>query len=228
MQPRIRLLLAIASAITAGTITIAIAQTTPPSTPPATAPAAAPYQAGVQKVRLSLTDLRTVGLDLKNVLKATSSLYDEVTIQPMEIMFEPEVVGQGVIIQVPIGKRPTGPVEPARKDRVDLAMSHIKPTVQMFKTNVDSFVSGEKELDVPDAIHTKLQPDLNNWISGVQQLSKQETQLEQLTASSPYDQGTIAADCVAMQQNIKDLDETRRSIYKVLKKHAKELNISMQ
>jgi hypothetical protein len=220
MQPRIRLLLAIASAITAGTISIAVAQTTPPS--------AVPYAAGVQKVRLSLTDLRTVGLDLKNVLKATSSLYDEVTIQPMEIVTEPEVIGQGMIIQVPIGKRPTGPVEPANKERVDLAMSHIKPTVTMFKSNVDSFLNGEKQLEIPKDISSRLEPDLDNWVASVKQLAQQESQLEQLTQSSPYNQGVIAADCASMQQTIRDLDDTRRSIYKVLKKHGKELNISMQ
>lgn len=184
-----------------------------------------PIEAGVQKVHISLSDLRTVGLDLKNVLKATTSLYDEVTIQPMQIIYEPEVIGMGTIIQVPIDKRPSGPVEPARKERVDLAMGQIKPTVQMLKSNVDAFLSGERQLDLPDDVHAQLQPDLDNWVKGVQQIAAQEAQLEQLTQKSPYDQPAIASNCLSMQQMIRTLDETRRSVYKVLKKHAKELGL---
>lgn len=203
-----------------------------PSTP-ASAPAAAsttadtakaPLQGGVQKVTLTLSNLNTVGLDLKNVLKATDGLYDEVTVQPVTLITEPEVVGRGIVINIPIGTQPIGPVQPARKDRVDLAMSNIRPTVTMFKTTVDEFMNGQKELDLPADIKQDLQPQLDAWVQSVNTLSTQEQQLEQLTASQPYDQPTIASHCTAMQASIKALDQTRRAIYKVLKKHAKELS----
>jgi hypothetical protein len=169
----------------------------PPAQPTTAAPSATSLQAGVQQVDLSLDHLRTVGLDLKNVAKATSSLYDEVTMQP------------------------TGPVQPARKQRVDLAMSQIRPTVAMFKENVDMFVKGERELNLSDEIRKEIQPDVDSWVQNVTQLAAQEAQLEKLTASSPYDQPTIAQICVGMQKNIKELDKDRRDIFKVLKKRQK-------
>jgi hypothetical protein len=185
-----------------------------------------PLEAGVQKVRLTLEDLRDVGLDLKNILKATSSLYDEVTIQPMRVITEPEVIGMGTIINIPIQTVPAGPVQPANPKRVALAMNNIKPTVQQFQATVDQFMNGEKQLDLPDDIHKMMQPDLDTWASTVTLLSQQEQQLEQLTASAPYNQPAIAQNCQAMQKNIKALDVVRRSIYKTLKKHAKQIGLS--
>jgi hypothetical protein len=194
----------------------------PPAQPTTAAPNATPLQAGVQQVDLSLDHLRTVGLDLKNVAKATSSLYDEVTMQPIQMITQPEVIGFGAtIINIPIGMQPTGPVQPARKQRVDLAMSQIRPTVAMFKENVDMFVKGEKELNLSDEIRKEIQPDVDSWVQNVTQLAMQEGQLEKLTASSPYDQPTIAQICVGMQKNIKELDKDRRDIFKVLKKRQK-------
>lgn len=213
-------LVAAAFAVTLCAASPAHAQDAAPS-----APAKPPYEAGAQKVRLTLEDLREVGLDLKNVLKATSSLYDEVTIQPMQLITEPEVIGFGTVINIPISTQPTGPVQPARPKRVQLAMSHIKPTVEQFKGTVDQFMNGEKQLDLPDDIHKLLQPDLNTWGTTVLKLSEQEQQLETLTANAPYDQPTIAKECIAMENNIKALDKTRRAIYKTLKKHAKQIGL---
>lgn len=222
-------------AYTANTMALALGMTLATAMAPqtlaqgaATAPTAAkpPIEAGVQKVRLTLEDLRTVGLDLKNILKSTSTLYDEVTIQPMQIVTQPEVIGMGTIISIPISTTPTGPVKPASPKRVQLAMSQIKPTVEQFKATVDDFMSGEKELDLPDDLHKTVQPNLDSWMATVTLLSQQEQQLEQLTANAPYDQPAIAQNCVAMEKNIKSLDETRRKIYKTLKKHAKQLGLS--
>lgn len=204
------------------------AATSGSSSPPATAGSEAstkspPLQGGVQKVELSLEKLRDVGLDLKHTLKAVGGLYDEVTIQPVTLITEPEVVGRGIIIQIPIGTQPVGPRQPARKDRVDLEMSSIRPEITLLKTNVDEFMSGHRQLDLPDDVLTELQPETKKWVEIVNQLSDQLSKLNQLTGGPPYDQDGIAAVAVDMQKEIKQLDETRRKIYKVIRKEGKRI-----
>jgi len=212
-----------ASAANATTVEIASDATKAvPEVAPSTT-GSAPLEGGVQKIHVSLESLKTVGLDLKNLLKGASSLYDEVTIQPVSLITEPEVIGRGMVINIPIGTQPVGPPTPARKARVDLAMSHITPTVAMLKSNVDGFVSGHKQLDLPDNIITLLKPQLTAWVQTVDTIADQESQLEASTKTAPYDQKSIADSCVALEKSIKDLDETRRSVYKVLRKHGKEL-----
>ncbi|MBI4533866.1 MAG: hypothetical protein HY711_07945, partial [Candidatus Melainabacteria bacterium] len=127
-----------------------------------------PLKGRVEKVELSLEKLRDVGLDLKNVLKAASSLYDEVTIQPVRLITEPEVVGRGIVINIPIGTVPVGPPQPARKDRVDLAMAGITPIITMMKNNVDEFMAGNSQLNLPQDVIEELQPDLKDWTSMVE------------------------------------------------------------
>lgn len=178
----------------------------------------APLQTGVQKVELSLDKLREVGIDLKNLLKAAGSLYDEVTIQPVRIITQPEVVGRGMIINIPVGTVPTGPVAPPKKERVDLAMNNLRPVITMMKTNVDAFVSGKEQLDLSDTLQKQLQPQFDQWIALVNDLSAHQAKLETLTQGPPYDNAAIASQAGVLQSDIKKLDDTRRSIYKVIRK----------
>src|SRR6516225_8812705 len=63
----------------------------------------------IQKVELGLTQLRDIGLDLKHVMSACRHLYDEVTLQPVTIETEPELIANGVLISIPIATQPIGP-----------------------------------------------------------------------------------------------------------------------
>jgi hypothetical protein len=178
-------------------------------------------QAGVQKIEISLKTLRDVGLDLKHLLKSVSGLYDEVTIRPVTIITEPEVVGRGIMINIPVGTMPTGPVEPPRKDRVDQSMSEIRPVITFMKKNVDAFVSGNAQLDLPPDVQQQLQPQIKAWTGTVDDLSAHLNNLEQLTQGPTYSNDAIAAATTAMQQDIKNLDQTRRDIYKGLRDEGK-------
>jgi hypothetical protein len=202
------------------------ASTETPAATPAATDAAAPasgaaLQGSVEKVELSLEKLRDIGLDLKQVLKAADSLYDEVTIQPVRIITQPEVIGNGMIINIPIGKEPIGPPQPPRKERVDLAMKGIEPTVQMMKRNVDNFVSGKLELDLPAPVMTELDPQFKGWVAAVNDMAAKEAKLEQLTVGPTYDNAAIADQAAQIQRDVKYLDERRRAIYKVIRNEGK-------
>ncbi|HEY9759190.1 MAG TPA: hypothetical protein V6C97_28790 [Oculatellaceae cyanobacterium] len=177
-------------------------------------------QTGVTKVELSLEKLRDVGLDLKHLIKDAGSLYDEVAIQPVALMTEPEVIGT-TVINVPIGVQPTGPFQQPRKERLELTMNTIKPVVGLLKTNVDEFMSGAKQLDLSSDVLSELQPKLTEWVDLVNKLSAQEGQLESLTVGPTFNNAAIASSAVDMQKTAKKLDETRRAIYKVIRKRAK-------
>lgn len=211
------------------------AETAPPTSSSAAssptdsqAQAKPPLQSGVKKVELSLETLRDVGLDLKQVMKAVGSLYDEVTIQPVSLVTQPEVVGPGTIIYIPINTMPVGPPQPARKDRVDLAMNSIRPIVNLLKTNVDEFESGRRQLDLPADVLSQLHPQIQKWVADVNDLAGQLNQLNQLTQGPPYNNDQIASITKGMHQDIKDLDDTRRKIYKVIRKEGKKIAAERQ
>ncbi len=186
--------------------------------------ASKPLQGGVQKVELGLEKLRDVGLDLKYALKAASNLHDEVSFQPVRIITQPEMIGAGTIINVPIGTEPTGPPQPARKERVDAAISSMKPIINMLKKNADEFTNGEKQLDLSDSVMTKLQPQFQEWVSQVNNIAEQERELEQVTQSPPYNNEVIAKLTISMQKNLKDLDKVRQAIYKVIRKEGNRVS----
>jgi hypothetical protein len=179
-------------------------------------------QGQVQKIEISLAQLRDVGIDLKHLLKNLSSLYDEVTIQPVRIITQPSLVGAGTIINIPIGTQPIGPVEPPKKERVDLCMNEIKPVIDLMKTNIDEFLSGKSELDMSDKLKQKLQSNLDNWVTGVQKLYSQLNTLNQLTVGPTYNNAQIAHVTASMQNSIKDLDKNRCQIFKIIRKDGKK------
>lgn len=200
-----------------------------PSTPAAAAggtdtgnPAAAPMQAGVQMIELNLQMLTHVGLDIKNLLKSTGSLYDEVTIQPVSVITEPEVVGRGIIINIPVGTRPVGPPAPPKKARVDLAMNQIRPIVTTLKQDVDEFETGKARLDISDDTRQDLHPYFDSWIKTVNDISTNMKQLESVTTGPPYDNSSIAQAAGTIHQDAQRLDEVRRKIYKYLQKEGKK------
>ncbi len=55
------------------------------------------FKLSATKVNMGLEQLNDVGLDLKNVLTSTRHLYDEVMIQPVTVITEPEMIAAVVI-----------------------------------------------------------------------------------------------------------------------------------
>src|SRR5262249_32087258 len=126
----VALAMALALCLTAG-IGFVLAQesdTSPPGQPASTPAGGAgdttsttapqtsePLQGSVKMVELSLDDLRTLSLDVKHLTAASSHLHDEVTMQQVSIEQEPEVIGMGTVIMIPVGYQKVGPILPANK-----------------------------------------------------------------------------------------------------------------
>jgi hypothetical protein len=156
-------------------------------------------------------------------MKASSSLYDEVTIQPMHLVTEPDYIGNGIVINIPVSAEPIGPAQPPKPERVAMAMNTLRPIVAMLKQDVDDFESGHKKLDLPDDVRNELKPQFTQWINSVNDVSAKEAQLELLTKGPQFDNQAIASQTNAIQKDAKALDETRKSIFKVLHKERKRL-----
>lgn len=180
-------------------------------------------QGGVHKIELSLELLRDVGLDLKHLMSAAGHLHDEVSIQPVTVQTEPEVVGMGTIIYIPIGTTPIGPPAPPRKDRLDIAMSQLKPQIELMKNNVDDFVSGKDQLDLPADVLTELKPLTDKWVVLVNDAYQQLLRVEPLVQGPKYDNAAIAAQAIAIQQDVQKLEDLRSHIYKIIRKEGKRI-----
>lgn len=214
------LILAVCPAVVSAQAQDSSANTVPASTASQTAP----IKLTVQKVQLGLEELRDIGLDLKHVLTACRHLYDEVTLQPVSMLTEPEMIANGVLISIPIGVQPVGPPAPPRKERVDLLMNQIRPVVGLLKKNVDDFVAGNKVLDLPDPVKRDLEPEFDQWVSTVNDLNGQLTKLDGLTQGPDYNNYAIAASVSSIEQDIKQLDEIRKKTHKALRQAGKNLN----
>ena len=178
------------------------------------------FKTGVQKVEFSLEKLREVNDDLKSLMKSVNVLNDEVTIQPMSLITQPEAVS-GNIINVPVAVQETGEFMPARKQKVNRAMSSIKPMVADMKASADAFVSNTNQIDLSIPVSAEISPLLKQWIEVVHRLSKEEERLEQLTVGPSYDNPSIARITGFMQADIKKLESNRREMVKAIRKQEK-------
>jgi hypothetical protein len=176
---------------------------------------------GVEKVELGLAKLQDVEIDLKTAMRATTSMTQEVTRQAVRVITQPNPLPNGTIINLPVGTEPVGPPQPARKEYIEAALKRMTPIINTLKKNVDEFVSGEKQLDLPEDVMTKLQPEFQLWVKSVNNLAYKMRHLEQITYGPPYDNLAIAELSNTMTNNLKDLEAIRLSIYKVIKKEGK-------
>jgi hypothetical protein len=191
-------------------------------------PAVAPLQGGIQVIHLNLQMLHDFGLDLKKLLRSTGDLYDEVTIQPVSLVTQPEIIGAGTIIYVPIATQPTGAYIPPRKKRVDLAMGDIRSIVSLLKEDADQAVAGNLKVDYPGDTETTLQPDIKSWVTSIEDMGQHFQKLETLTAGPTYDNAGIATEVTAIHKISQDLDKSRRKVYKVVQKEGKKQSKAAQ
>ncbi len=182
-----------------------------------------PFKLSATKVELSLDQLNDVGLDLKHVLSSCQHLYDEVMCQPVTVITEPEMIGTGVVINLPVGTEPTGPPRPARKERVDLIMAEIRPVITLLTKNGDQFLADSQVVGFPEDMQEKIQPLLKKWIMYADDVYAKLLELEKLTIGPTYDNYAIAGKIKLVQQDIQQIDEVRRPIYKLVQKEGKRL-----
>jgi hypothetical protein len=190
--------------------------------PETTATQNSPLKITVQKVHIDLEELRDIGLDLKQAMTASRHLYDEVTLQPVSLITEPNLIANGVLISIPIAVQPVSPPVPPRKDRIDMLMNQIRPVVTLLKKNVDDFVTGN-QLDSNDPLKVELDPDLKQWVSLVNDLDLQVKKLDALTQGPPYDNTAIASGAAALQEDAKQLEEIRKATEKLMRREEKTL-----
>ncbi len=180
------------------------------------------FKLSATKVELSLDQLNDVGLDLKNILTVSRHLYDEVMVQPVTVITEPEMIA-GTVISLPIGTEPTGPPRPARKERVDLLMSQIKPVIDLLKNNADAFMKDSEVNELPDEMKTKIEPLYKKWLAYMDDVYARLLDLEKLTVGPTYDNYAIANDCQLIERDVKQIDEVRRPIYKLVQEEGEKL-----
>jgi hypothetical protein len=173
----------------------------------------------VQIITLDLDKLRDVGLDLKRIRHAASDLYDEVTLQPVSIQTQPEVVGRN-IIYIPIGFSQTG-YRPPSKKAIDACMTEMRPIITVMQDDVNDFVSGQKQFDLSDDTRETLKPLFEQWAQNVNEISDQLKTLDTLTGGPKYDNKAIGNAAAAIDKDCKALETIRKKIYKQIQKEGR-------
>jgi hypothetical protein len=181
-----------------------------------------PFKLSATKVELSLDQLNDVGLDLKNILTVSGHLYDEVMVQPVTVITEPEMIA-GTVIDIPVGTQPTGPPRPARKERVDLLMSQMRPIIDLLKKNADDFMHESQVTEYSDDMKTKIDPLFKKWLAYMDDVYAKLLEIEKLTVGPTYDNYAIAERCKLIEKDVKQIDEVRRPIYKLIQEEGKSL-----
>lgn len=189
---------------------------------------AQPFKLVAKKVEISLDQLKDVGFDLKHILSICGHLYDEVMIRPVNIITEPEMIGTGVVINLPIAEEPIGPPKPPRKERVDLLMSEIRPVITMLTKNGDEFLKDSQVAGYPESMQEKLDPLIKKWVAYADDVYARLLTLENLTIGPTYDNYAIADNIKAIQQDVHQIDDVRRPIYKLIQEEGKRLMATSQ
>ena len=186
------------------------------------------FKLSATKVEISLDQLKDVELDLKHVLSICGHLYDEVMIQPMNIITEPEMIGPGVVINLPVAEQPTGPPRPPRKERVDLLMSELRPVITLLTKNGDEFLKDSQVAGFPEVMQEKLDPLVKNWVMYADDVYAKLLKLETLTTGPNYDNYAIADAIKAIREDVDQIDKVRRPIYKLIQEEGKRLMASQK
>ncbi len=177
----------------------------------------------VQIVDLELQTLEDIAPYVKNILKGSSSLYDQAVFQPVRVITQPTMIGAGTISNIPIGTEPTGPPQPITRQQLDSAINRMKSNIELLKKNVDEFMSGEKKLNMPDDVAAQLEPQITEWVGLVNRISAQEINLKKIRQNPPYDNFEVAKAALIIQTSAKRLDKVRVSIRKLMRKESKKI-----
>lgn len=180
------------------------------------------FKLSAQKVELSLEKLNDIAADLKNILSVSRHLYDEVMVQPVTVITEPEIINS-TVISIPVGTQPTGPPRPARKERVDALMAQMRPMVDLLKTNADDFMSDSEVTEYPPDMEEKVDPLFKKWLAYMDDVYARLLTLEKLTVGPTYDNYAIAGTCQLIERDVKKVDEVRHPIYKLIQEEGKKL-----
>lgn len=192
----------------------------PTETPAADQASSTTLKGAVETIQLNLEVLRDIGLDLKKLRSASEELYNEVTLQPVSLQMQPNVVGMGTIIYTPVAAAPM--YMAPRKKRVDLAMNDIRPIVMIMKEDVDKVLSGQRKIDLPDNTDEALDPLFKTWEKLVNNIYSQFTVLEPLTQTSNYDNRAIARSANSIYKDTKSLEDVRKKVFKIIQREGQK------
>lgn len=179
-------------------------------------------QVGVKLVEVSLEHLHDIALDLKHVMSGASHIYDEVNIQPVSLQTMPEVIGHGIVINIPYGTMPSGPPAPPRKARLDVAMHEISPIILQLKSDADEFLSGQRRLDISEDTRTELRPVFESWAKSVTAMAETLTSLNTLTAGPKFDNAAISQAAQQLQTSCRTLQKDLKKVYKKFQKEGRK------
>lgn len=176
-------------------------------------------------IEVHVQNVRDVGLDLKRALQSASSLYDEVTREPVVVGSRPEVIGFQVIT-LPDVSFDSSQTLPARKEWVDHYVFEIDKVLTLLDSDVDKVRAGELELKWPPGTEEMFTQLLTDWMNGVEKAYGKFKQLKSITVSPPYDNLAIAKSISELRKDILAVDKVRKNVYSKLQKHGGRFNPS--
>ena len=182
------------------------------------APASPQLKGSVLQVDVQLNNLTDARLDISRARKAIANLYDEVNRQQVTMNYSPNMVGSMVIMT------PTpsfGPTLPARKQWVDESMADIVPIIKLFKEEVDSAIENNRQVDVSEATHKRLEPLRDEIFKSVKSSFDTLAQLEGLTSARSYNNQAISSAANTLDKQMKTLDKSLKKAISLLQKEAK-------
>lgn len=183
-------------------------------------------QGGVVKVQTSIDDLRDARLSISRVRKSVANLYDEVTREQMSMTYNPNLIGT-TVITVPMPVR-TGITLPARPKWVRASMNEMRPTLTLFKEDVDIAIESDRHVDASERTKEALAPLRSEAFGAVEKSFKIFQQLESLTQGPSFDNESIATNAKSLDKELKELDRSLKKGISILQKEAKASKKSNQ
>jgi hypothetical protein len=84
-------------------------------------------------------------------------------------------------------------------------------------------MSDSQVTEYSDDMKTKINPLFKKWLTYMDDVYAKLLKLEKFTVGPTYENYAIAEACQLIQQDIKQIDEVRRPIYKIIQEEGKRL-----
>jgi len=181
--------------------------------PAGTANVSSTLQGSVEMtVKSALIGLNSMGEALHKLKHAASELYAECSRQIPDLVEEPEIIG-GVVVQIPVSFN-LSQCLPPRKKWVDYYMSELSQLIPLVQGEISGIVIPPDKQDLVAPVFTQIGQSMD-VIQARYQI------LVGLSQSAPYDGQAIGLECQKIDNEVKRLEEARKTAFHLIKEKGK-------
>jgi hypothetical protein len=168
----------------------------------------------IQAGQVALTDLYDAGLALARIQQQAIDIYVDTTRTPIKGINIPEIA---IPTTIPVSVSHTDlEFLPPRRDWLVYSVASMEPLIRFLSDDVTDAKAQTKEAMVVDFRKSKLEPCWGAWATHVKSLNDHLTEMLSLFEEAPKNRESIAAQSVAIFEEVDQLEKIRKSACQII------------